>query len=140
MAIVRLFILLIGLVGSAANAAVFNTQCDNIYLLNNTERPMKVRGVYPDTDEKLKSFILQPGSGQQIVSLETIRSCSGNTNKVHCNVVWKQCHKQIHLLVEFIEKGRTAFSSLIHANDTVSFNPAPDGENVLVLINDVIQE
>lgn len=121
--------------------ALMPNNCGFIFINNHSEQILEVSGVYPDTKEVLNRVTIQPYAAQQSITLGTMRSCAGNTNKIHCNVIWVACHKTINLTVKTSDTGTTLLSRLINANDSLSFNsPFDDDKPSYVLINDIPQD
>ena len=114
--------------------------CDHFYLTNRSGQTLEAGGIYPDSKENLKTIVLKPYEPQQSIALQTLRTCDGNTSKIHCNAMWLVCHKDINLVIKTTDTGTTLFSGLIHANDTVSINTCLTCNHPsIVLINDIPQ-
>ena len=114
--------------------------CDHFYLTNDSGQTLEASGIYPDSKERLKTIILKPYETQQNITLESLRTCGGNTSKIHCNAMWLVCHKDINLVIKTTDTGTTLFSGLIHANDTVSINTCLTCiKPSIVFINDIPQ-
>jgi hypothetical protein len=121
-------------------ARTLPNQCSMIHVYNNSEEILDVRGVYPDTKETLKSMILESNTTQQNIPLRTLRTCGGNTDKIHCHAVWMVCHKDINLTVTLPDTDMLLFSGVMHEGDSLSVNPCPTcDEPFVVLINDIEQ-
>jgi hypothetical protein len=123
-----------------AYAHVLRNNCNTIHIYNNSEETLDVRGVYPDTKEILKPMTLQSDTTQQDIPLRTLRTCGGNTDKIHCHAVWMVCHKDIKLTVTLPDTDMLLFSGVMHEGDSLSVNPCPTCDNpFIVLINEVQQ-
>jgi hypothetical protein len=123
-----------------AYAHVLRNNCNMIHVYNNSEETLDVRGVYPDTKEVLKSMTLPSDTTQQDIPLRTLRTCGGNTDKIHCHVVRMACHKDINLTVTLSDTDMILFSGVMHEGDSLSVNPCPRCDKpFIVLINDVEQ-
>ena len=121
-------------------ALILPDQCGAIDINNNTEKTLEISGIYPDSEEALKPFIIDPYMTQQHLSLGTVRSCAGNTRKIHCNAMWIHCHKTINLTIKVLDTGKTSFSAILKANDFLSVNtPLHSDEAPVILINDIPQ-
>lgn len=111
--------------------------CDVIYLSNNSAQTFEVSGIYSDSQERLKTTILAPYTAQETIVLETLRSCSGNTEKIHCQAMWLVCHPKITLIIKTADQKTILLSEMIHANDAISINAGPLADSPMILINDV---
>lgn len=111
--------------------------CGVIYINNNSEHTLEVNGIYPDSNEKLKTLIIEPHTSQQSLSMKTLRTCAGNTSKIHCHAMLIACHKKINLTVKTIDTGIILLSRPMLVNDSLSFNQSFSDEKIIVLINDV---
>lgn len=117
-----------------------NSHCDLVYLNNSSGQAFEVSGIYPDSEEILQTIVLKPYETQQSIALETLRTCGGNTSKIHCHAMWRACHKNIKLVVKTVDTGTTLYSGLIYAKDTLSINKCLTCDHpLIVLINDIPQ-
>lgn len=113
--------------------------CNAIYLSNNSEQAFEVSGNYPDSQDKLKTILLAPYTAQQSISLETVKTCSGNTKKIHCNAMWVICHKNINIVIKNANTEDILLSEVIHENDSVSINQCTTCDKPsIVLINEAL--
>lgn len=121
-----------------AYASELYNDCGVIYINNNSENTLEVNGIYSDSDEKLKTLIIEPHTSQQIISMKTLRTCAGNTSKIHCHAMWVACHKNINLIVKTLDTGMILLTKYVQVNDSLSFNQSFYGDKIIVvLINDI---
>ena len=138
MSILKTLLLICFAFTQASYAQALPNHCNMIHIYNNSGEELDLRGVYPDTKEILKSVILASDTAQQDIPLSTLKTCGGNTDKIHCHVMWITCHKDINLTVALPDTDMLLFSGVIHEGDSLSVNKCPTCDTPFIaLVNGV---